>query len=209
MAQEGGSCRIALIRHARSAHVHTGWIDSAGFRWWRASYEAAGIDPEHRPPAILQELVAGAGLVTASDTPRAFASAHLLAPGREIVTSGLLCEMELAAPDLGGLRLPLFGWALAVGLRSLALTLRGSYPPAAEATRIAEAAGWLERLAGSHSFVAAVTHASFRRRLATELRSRGWHERTQRSLRHWSLWLFDRPQLPASYCGARTARPAR
>ena len=187
-----GSCRIALIRHGRSAHVHTGWIDAAGFREWRASYEAAGIDPEHRPPEELQQLAARAGLVVASDTPRAIASAHLLAPGRELVTSELFRELDLLGPQLGRLRLPLIGWAFAVGLRSLALTLRRSYPPKAEIARVTEAVAWLERLTESHPLVVVVTHASFRRQLAIQLLSRGWHERTRRSLRPWSTWLFDR-----------------
>lgn len=191
IAQEG-SCRIALIRHGRSAHVHAGWIDGAGFQEWRASYEAAGIDPEHLPPPALQHLAASAGLVVASDTPRAIASARLLAPGREIVTSELLRELELLGPRLGRLRLPLFGWALAVGLRSLALSFRGGYPPKAEVARVTEAVGWLERLTESHSLVVVVTHASFRRQLATHLQSRGWRERTRRSLRPWSTWIFDR-----------------
>lgn len=191
--RQEASCRIALIRHARSSHVHSGWIDAAGFRQWRASYEAAGIDQEHQPPAALQDLAAGAGLIVASDAPRAIASAHLLAPGREIVTSPLLRELDLLGPELGSLRLPRAGWAVAVGLRSLALTLQGSYPAKAEAARVTGAADWLERLTESDSFVVVLTHAQFRRRLAVQLLSRGWQERTGRSLRHWSLWLFERP----------------
>jgi broad specificity phosphatase PhoE len=195
VAQER-SCRIALIRHGRSAHTHTGWIDAAGFRAWRAAYEAAGIDREDRPPLAVQELAVRADLVVASDAPRAVSSAHLLAPGREIVTSELLRELDLAGPRLGGLRLPLAGWALAVGLRSLALTLRGSYPTQAEIARVTEAVTWLERLAEGHLLVVAVTHASLRRRLALQLLAHGWHERTRRSLRHWSTWLFDRATPP-------------
>jgi hypothetical protein len=35
--------RVALVRHARSSHVHVGWITASGFRAWREAYEAAGI----------------------------------------------------------------------------------------------------------------------------------------------------------------------
>src|SRR6476660_10302071 len=101
---EGG--RIALVRHARSSHVHTGWITADGFRAWRAAYEAAGIREGERAPAPLERLVGRADLVLSSDAPRAIASARLLAPGHEIVISPLLRELDLESPTLGGLRLP-------------------------------------------------------------------------------------------------------
>jgi len=107
--------RLALVRHARSAHVHTGWINTTGFRAWREAYEAAGIREDERIPADLERLAASADLVLASDAPRAMASARLLAPGREILVSPLLRELDLEGPNLGGLPLPLAAWALAVG----------------------------------------------------------------------------------------------
>jgi hypothetical protein len=186
--------RIALIRHARSAHVHTGWIDAAGFRAWRAAYEAAGIIKGERAPADLERLAASAGLVLSSDAPRAMASARLLAPGREIVVSPLLRELDLASPDLGGLRLPLAGWALAVGVRTLFLALRRQYPSAAEAARVDKATAWLDELSVQHPLTVVVTHASFRRRLSSLLAQKGWQaEPGRRSLQPWSPWLFRRP----------------
>src|SRR5262245_4064608 len=131
-----GESRIALVRHGRPSHVHAGWITSSGFRAWREAYEAAGIRKEERVPAHLQHLADRADLVLASDAARAVASARLLAPGREIVVSPLLRELDLESPTLGGLRLPLAAWALAVGGRTLLLTLRRQYPSAAEAARI-------------------------------------------------------------------------
>jgi broad specificity phosphatase PhoE len=188
-----GEGRIALVRHARSSHVHTGWIDAAGFRAWREAYEAAGIHEGERVPADLEELAARAGLVVSSDAPRAIASARLLAPGREIVVSPLLRELDLQGPHLGRLRLPLAAWALAVGGRTLLLTLRRRHPSTAEEDRADKAAAWLEELAVRHSFVLAVTHASFRRWLASRLTRRGWQpEPGRRSLRHWSAWFFRR-----------------
>jgi len=186
--------RIALVRHGRSSHVHAGWIDAAGFRAWRAAYEAAGIQEGERPAADLAQLVARADLVLASDAPRAVASARLLAPGREILVSPLLRELDLEGPDLGGLRLPLAAWAVAVGGRALLLTLRRRYPSAAETARITGAAAWLEELAARHPRIVAVTHASYRRRLCGRLLQAGWQaEPGRRSLRPWSAWLFRRP----------------
>lgn len=189
--QTGG--RVALVRHARSAHVHAGWITASGFRAWREAYEAAGIREDERVPAHLEQLVGHADLVLSSDAARAVASARLLSPGREIVASPLLRELDLESPDLGGLRLPLAAWAVAVGARSLLLTLRRQYPSAREAARVDDAAAWLEELAAQHGLIVAVTHASFRRQLSTRLVKDGWQaEPGRRSLQHWSAWLFRR-----------------
>jgi len=65
---------ILLVRHARSAHVHRGFLDLAGFRRWREAYEAAGIDERDQPPAALKDLARGSGIIVASTAPRAFRS---------------------------------------------------------------------------------------------------------------------------------------
>ena len=188
-----GVARIALVRHGRSSHVHAGWINANGFRAWRAAYEAAGICEGECAPAPLRALARDAAVVVASDAARALASARLLAPGREIVVSPVLRELDLEGPDLGRLSLPLAGWALAVGGRMLAAKVRGQYPSAAEAARINDAAAWMQQLAAQHAFVLAVTHASFRRRLAGRLVRSGWRpEAGRRSVRHWSAWVFRR-----------------
>lgn len=185
--------RVVLVRHARSSHVHAGWIDAAGFRAWREAYEAAGIREGQHVPADLEQLMDRADLVLSSDAPRAVASARLLAPGHEIIVSPLLRELDLRGPHLGPLRLPLAAWALAVGGRTLLLSLRRQYPSDAEADRVTKAATWLEELAAHQSLILAVTHASFRRQLASRLAQTGWHaEPGRRSLQPWSAWLFRR-----------------
>lgn len=185
--------RIALVRHGRSAQVRPGWIDAAGFRAWREAYEEAGLVAGEAPPAELGALVERAGVIVASDAPRAIQSARLLAPGREVVVSPLLAELELLGPDLGRVRLPLLAWAFAVGGRALVLRLRGRHPAAKEVARVDEAAGWLEELAARHGELVAVTHASLRQRLARRLVQAGWQaEPGGRSLRHWSSWLLRR-----------------
>jgi broad specificity phosphatase PhoE len=169
-------------------------MDAGGFRAWREAYEAAGIHEGERAPAHLEELVGRADLLLSSDAARAIASARLLAPGREIVASPLLRELDLESPDLGGIRLPLAAWALAVGGRNLLLALRRQYPSRAEATRVDEAAAWLHELSARHDLIVAVTHASFRGQLSARLVERGWQaEPGRRSLKHWSTWLFKRP----------------
>ena len=183
--------RIHLVRHGRSAHVHSGWIDSQGFRAWREAYESAGIVADELPPQPLMQIAADAGVVVSSDTPRARQSAALLAPGRAVESSPLLRELDLFGPSLGRLRLPLPLWALAVGLRAGLLKVRGKYPSAAERTRVLAAAEWLTGLARAHGSVVAVTHASFRGKLSNQLLDLGWtREGKEKSLRHWSAWSF-------------------
>jgi broad specificity phosphatase PhoE len=185
---------LALVRHGRSAHRHRGWIDGEGFRAWRHAYEAAGLDDGERAPTELARLIDDDTLVVASDAPRAMESARLLAPSRRVVGSPLLRELELQAPDLRRLRLPLLGWAVAVGMRASWLAMRAHHPAASELVRVAEAADWLTALAAQRQTVVAVTHASFRRQLALHLVRGGWRPLGgKRSLHHWSAWLFAPP----------------
>ena len=86
---------LLLVRHGRSAHVETGWVDVDGVRQWMAAYDAAEIMPEHAPPAELEALVRDASRVIASDLPRTVASAVRLAPEREIVRTPLLREAPM------------------------------------------------------------------------------------------------------------------
>lgn len=183
------SARIILVRHGRSGHVHTGWIDAAGFQRWRDAYDAAGLAPGELPPPALQRLATQAGAVVASDLPRARASAELLVPGAEIATSALLREVEQPAPPFGDARAPLAVWALAIGLRKAYGALRGEAPPAAVQRRAGEAAEWLVELAAQRGSVLAVTHAWLREVLAQALADRGWR-RVHASARyaHWSAW---------------------
>jgi broad specificity phosphatase PhoE len=184
--------QIVLVRHGRSRHVHSGWIDGAEFRSWREAYEAAGIDASDLPPPALCAIAARSDVVATSVAPRAIESANLLAPGRKVTLSPLLRERELRPPQLGRMRLPLFGWALAIGVGLLRTD-------SAEAQRTREAADWLAQLAENHDSVVAVTHASFRSLLSRELVKRGWRCAVPpRKSDHWSAWTFTRGETTTS-----------
>lgn len=184
--------QIHLVRHGRSAHVESGWLDLAGFLRWREAYEAAGIDERDPPPAEWKELAAASGAIVASTAPRAIHSAALLDARRGIITSPLLAELELPPPNLRRIRMPLLAWALVFGVRYL---LR-RHASAAERQRAGEAAAWLVDLAQEHGSVLAVTHGSFRSVLAEQLVARGWSCDTPRkSTRHWSNWRFRGPEV--------------
>jgi hypothetical protein len=161
------------------------------FLRWREAYEAAGIDPADAPPVELCAIAGTCGVLVASVAPRAIESARALAPGREVLSSTLLRELELHPPELGGVRLPLLGWAVSFGVRHL--LLRTPYVTAEERERARRAAEWLVEMAEEHGSVVAVTHASFRAVVRDELRDQGW-ETTVRRRRpsHWSAWSFSR-----------------
>jgi broad specificity phosphatase PhoE len=192
---------IILVRHGRSAHVQRGWLDVDGLRGWMAAYDAAEIALHHPPPPALVALARAAGLLVASDMPRAVASARVLADGREFRTSALLREApletpELPLPALGGLRLPLRGWAVVFGARWLAAWLRNAPPPGVDAAALAraEAADWLAaQAAEARGRVVAVTHATFRLLVAQALVRRGWRGPERRPYHEWSAWRYVPP----------------
>ena len=174
--------QILLIRHGRSAHVHTGWIDRAAFFRWREAYEAAGIAEHETPPAALRELARAAGVVVASDAPRAITSAKAIHPAGPVVTSPLLRELEMLPPDFGALQLPLAGWGLA-------WLLAGAHATPEEVARARAAAAWIDELTKSHPTLPVVTHGSFRRLLANALLDAGWKaSNDRRRIHHWSVY---------------------
>ncbi|WP_437681760.1 hypothetical protein [Sorangium sp. So ce131] len=193
------SARIILVRHGRSGHVHSGWIDATGFQRWRDAYDTAALAPGEMPPPALRSLAMQVGAVVASDLPRARASAELLVPGAEIATSALLRELEQPAPLLGSARVPLAVWALAIGLRKAYGALRAEAASPAAQRQAGEAAEWLIELAARRGSVLAVTHAWFREVLARALADRGWR-RVHASGRyaHWSAWTLTDGRRPGS-----------
>lgn len=189
--------RILLVRHGRSAHIHRdGWIDAAGLRRWLDAYDQAGIHAEDAPPSGLVAEAGRAGVVVASDVPRAIASAdRLVAGARSVVISPLMRETDLRVPRWVGWRMPLGAWALAIGLDSLWGTIRGDRASREGLDRAKEAADWLASLAAEQGSVLAVTHGSFRRLVAARLMTIGWRpEGDRRSIRHWSAWSFLEPR---------------
>jgi broad specificity phosphatase PhoE len=198
-ASAGSVSRIILVRHGRSAHAESRWIDADGLRQWMASYDAAGLAPREAPPAALVTLARDAGLVVASDLPRARASAELLVPAGGVVTTPLLREAGLEhpgdpIPSLRGMRLPLSGWAVVLGLRWARAALRGVPPPGidqATLDRAEEAAAWLEERSAERRTVMAVTHSNFRGLLGVALARRGWHSAQRRPIALWSAWTFE------------------
>jgi broad specificity phosphatase PhoE len=190
---------LLLVRHGRSAHVETGWIDVEGVRRWMAAYDAAEIMPDHAPPPELEALARDASLIVASDLPRTVASAIRLAPERDIVRTPLLREAPMETPErplrgFGGIRLPLRVWGVLWGTQWIASWLWNAEPPGigpAERARAEQAADLLVAQAqDAGGRVVVVTHATFRVVLARALARRGWRGPDQRPYHEWSAWRY-------------------
>ena len=173
---------ITLIRHGRSAHVHAGWLDFDGFLRWREGYEAAAIlDSEVAPPELCA-LAKNAKTLVASTAPRAITSAEKLAPGREVVVTPLVRELELAPPRMLGLKWPGLVWMVA-------FAIRGLKPTEKEEARVREAAALLHDLQDA----VVVTHGAIRPLIVRELVKRGWAHGGARRSHHWSAWTLTMP----------------
>src|SRR4051812_11704429 len=107
--------QIILVRHGRSAHIHSGWLDHHGVAASLRAYDAAGLAPGEQPPPALRALAASGGIVATSDMPRALESGALLAAGRATLQSALLRETSLPIPALARIRLPITAWGLMIG----------------------------------------------------------------------------------------------
>src|SRR5579884_4059108 len=129
------SRNIHLVRHGRSAHVQSGWLDRQQFLRWREAYETAGIATDERPPAELKQLAAKCAVIVSSPAARARDSAMLLDGERDPITSALIAERDLAPPNIS-IRMPLLAWALTIGIRARTAST-------AERERATRAAEWL------------------------------------------------------------------
>ena len=184
------TARILLVRHGPSSHVHDGrWLRHREVHEFEDAYDAAGILEDNMPPAELLDVAKGAELIVASDLPRAIVSADRLAPRRDVVHSPLLREIRLEPPRWVPVALPIAAWdALSHAQWSLRL-LAGTRN---EFARRGEAAAvWLEQHARSSRTIVVVTHAGFRRILASRLIARGWRgDLLTRKDRYanWSSW---------------------
>ena len=208
------TAEIILVRHGPSAHVERAWLDADGVRRWMIAYDAAEIALHYPPPRALVELTSGAGVVVASNLPRAIASAAVLAPAAQVETSPLLREAALETaerpfPRLWGVKLPLRIWGTVFLARWLWAAWRGAPLPGVDAAALARAeaaADWLAGLAVERGRLVAITHGTFRTILTAALVRRGWRGPDRRPYHAWSAWTLEHGGLPTGEM--RDAQPS-
>lgn len=194
-AAHDGMPSITLVRHGRSAHRASGWLDTAALARWRTAYDEAGILTHEAPPPAVVALARDARLVVASDMRRARESVARLVE-REVPVEPLLREpMIPVAPDWPRVRLPLAGWALVLGAQWVLENVRDTPPPPDVAAQADAAAAWLVARAEEHGSVLAVTHAGIRRHITAVLQTRGWLGPARRPYAPWSAWTLRRGAL--------------
>ena len=183
--------RILLVRHGHSACTHDGrWLRAAAVHEYEDAYDAAGILDDDAPPPELIRVAGSAGVIAASDLPRAIASAHRMAPGREPDITPLLREFRLE--PAGWLPpLPIRAWDMISHVMWSYRLRRGVQH---DVVRRANAAvEWLAQRAADSATVVAVTHGGFRRVLANGLEAHGWRAGSEaRSSKNWSVWSYSR-----------------
>lgn len=181
------------MRHGRSAHAESRWLDHASLPLWFEAYDRAGLAAGERPPAALIEMASSAGALVASDLPRAVESARLLAAGRAFAQSPLLREVSQPFPRIPVVRLPVLAWGLMMApiwFRQMRRErVDGDLPNRRQALQAAE---YLQQLARQHGSVMAVTHGALRYYVRDALLHHGWSCAEPRSSRNWSVWSFSR-----------------
>ena len=168
-------------------------LDRSGVEAWRLAYDAAGIQPDARPPESLIRLAGDATHLITSDLPRALGSAQRFGVARAIIRSELLRESSLAIPNWE-IRMPLTLWGALISAAWFYRIARGTDMSDAERARTSAAAEWLIGMATADATLLAVTHGAFRRMLARELTTRGWTcAQRDGGYRNWSAWTFIPP----------------
>ncbi len=183
--------QIVLIRHGRPALLRRSAIAGRDLGRWSARYDAAGIVMTP-PPSGVQEIVASAPCVVASDLRRSIESARLLSPRREVRIDPDLREAALPDSVGGALVMPPGLW---IGVARLAWWLgccRSAEPVEATRRRASLAADRLCALADEWGAVAVVGHGIFNLFLGRQLRRRGWAGPRAWIGRYWATASFTR-----------------
>ena len=91
---------ISLARHGKPKVRREGMCDRDGFDTWWAAYEAAGLNPNSRPPEVLRQEAEHATQLFMSPKQRARETARAVCGEREVEVSDLFLEAPLPAPPL-------------------------------------------------------------------------------------------------------------
>lgn len=168
------------------------WIGHAQFARFIDDYQAAGIESDP-PPQALVDLVEKAPRVFASELKRSIDSAHTLLPNAELVSSPLFTEAPLASPRLPALRLKVPAWAVISRV-----AWHGGYKPGIESygqskQRARLAAPMLVEEAERSGIAVLVAHGYFNAILGRTLRLRGWRRVSgSHKARFWNTVVYER-----------------
>lgn len=191
---------ISLIRHGPPAVSLNQRVRGHQFRQFVERYDAARIARQAAPPRSVQQLVADADFVFASNRPRAMHTAELLGVPVPPVIDPQFREIEFPVDFPRHFRFSAFTWSvIAIALWRLGYSSR-SEPFALTKQRARSAADLLEarcnvlmrsQPAEARSVVL-VAHGGINRLIAKELRQRGWRGPRLPRCRHWGCTTYSR-----------------
>ena len=182
--------QIILMRHGKPKVDRGLRLNARAFGAWVEQYDAAGIDPECKPPHEAVIEAQQCAFVVCSDLPRAVESARALGVERIGVNSGLFREMDMPHAQWRFPRLPLpvwlvffrLAWVLGYGSQVASFELGK-----VRAQRCAQA---LVRLASIHGRVLLIGHGVLNRFIARDLRRMGWRSIENPTQGYWEYRIF-------------------
>lgn len=166
---------IILIRHAKTALDHPGWMSSKKAAYFRETYDTAPVhqfDPDTVLAKIPQRIT---DTIYVSGLTRSIATGiKLYGDSAQIVSLDLLNEFEMHVVWLPAY-LPYKGWtSLSRGFWLLGWEKRGTESFSEAKDRVKIVADFIERKAAKQKQVILVTHGFVNRNIAKELKKRDW-----------------------------------
>jgi broad specificity phosphatase PhoE len=185
--------QILLLRHGKPRIDHHQWLTPAEFGRWVAEYDAAGIDPDHRPPSPVLDQAAGCPAVVCSPLPRSIESARALGVGNVAVPDALFREVDMPCAPLRRPRLPSSAWAVLFRLMWTAGYSANAEPLTAARRRADDCVRRLTALAAEHGSVLLVGHGSMNWLIARRLKRQGWSGPPRAPMRYWGMSTYRLP----------------
>jgi len=163
---------ISLARHGKPKVRRHGWCDRDGFNTWWAAYEAAGLNPDSRPPEVLRQEAGHAERLFMSPKQRAMETARAVSGDRSVEVDDLFLEAPLPAPPLP-FHMPVTAWWV-ISRFYWWFGFRGDFEHRNETNaRATRAADFLIEQAAKGD-VLVCGHGWFNRMVGWRLRRRGW-----------------------------------
>jgi broad specificity phosphatase PhoE len=187
----GAEKSITLIRHGPPAVSLSQRVRGHQFRQFVERYDAAKIARQALPPRSVQQVMAQADWVFASNRPRAMHTAELLGVPRAPIVDAQFREIEFPVDFPRHFRFSALTWTV------IALALwRLGYSAQCESFGLAKlrARAAVDVLEGQTptGSVVLVAHGGINRLIAKELRLRGWQGPRLPHSRHWGCTTYCR-----------------
>jgi broad specificity phosphatase PhoE len=183
---------IVLARHGRPGAPPRHWIPGRSLTDWVRARDLDPLDRGCRPPAELERIANGSGLIAASPLRRSLESVELLRPGCSPLVELLFREVYRPTALRTGVRLPPSLWSLFTRIAWYYGWSPGVESYAGARRRAAVATERLTALAAEHGSVLLVGHGLMDGLIGQRLRRAGWAGPPFRPRRYWAFTRYER-----------------